>query len=150
MFSVSPILLGFSDSAIWGFPWEFSASEPWFIVKTTVMMLIVAVVLSLIPVLGTFSSFITFVMGAFALFTLLNNAPNFSAERIIFFPNLFTSVGFVVISAFISWAAFMLVGLILTGMGKDETWMPIVGIPLASTPGLVSILFYGAYLGSPF
>ena len=112
------------------------------------MMLVVGVVLSLIPVLGTFSSFITFVMGSFALFTLLNNAPNFPGERIIFFPDLFTSVGFVVISAFIGYASFMLVGLILTGMGQDETWMPIVGIPLASTPGLVAILFYGAYIGS--
>ena len=147
VFSTAPILVGLSDSALWSFPWRLVLDQPWFILKTIVLMLVFYVLLSFVPIIGSASSFGTFVMGAFALFALTDAAAPFGTEHLDFVPDIFPSIGYILISAFIGWTAFMLVVGLFSVIDKEEKWLPILAMPLASVVGLIPILFYGGYLG---
>ena len=141
------ILLGMTDDAMWGFPWTLLAAEPWFFIKTAGLMLIVGLVLSFIPVIGSISSFTTFVEAVVALMIVLPAINLFPVDHVQFIPDLMTSIGFIILSAFIGWLAFMIIMGPLLSIDKGESgWTMGLGFVVASTPGLIAILFYGAYI----
>ena len=141
------ILLGMTDDAMWEFPWTLLVAEPWFFIKTAGLMLIVWFVLAFIPVIGSFSSFATFVQAVVAIMIVLPAINLFPVDHVQFIPDLMTSIGFIILSAFIGWLAFMIVMLPLAYMDKEESgWAMSLGLAVSSTPGLIAILFYGAYI----
>ena len=111
-------------------------------------MAIAAIVLGFIPVVGQFSSFTTFVESVVALMMVIPAIGLFPSNNIEFIPDLLTSLGFIVSSAFIGWCSFMIIVGPLVAMGKEKTASAqALAFVLGSAPGLVAALFYGAYVG---
>ncbi len=149
VFTLFPILLGFSEDAAWSFPWKILFSTPWPMIKAALIILIATIILAFIPVLGQIQSLHTFVSGAISLILVLeilhSAYPNLPIDKIQIIPNFLTIIGFLVIAGLVSWTSTMLLALLGTIWGED--YMMLIAIPLGGVFGFIPLFIYGAYIG---
>lgn len=149
VFTLFPILLGFSGDAAWSFPWKVLFLSPWPMLKFTLIIVFATLFLSFIPVIGQIQSLHTFLSGAISLvlvLRILHSAyPNIPVEKIHLMPGILTLVGFLVIAGVVSWASTMFIALITTSFGEKA--LLLIAAPVGGVFGFIPVFIYGSYIG---
>jgi hypothetical protein len=72
IFALFPIILGLSDKAVWSFPWIILINDPWYIIKSAFILMILSFLLALIPIIGQSQSVHTLLLGSTCLISIIN------------------------------------------------------------------------------
>lgn len=146
-----PIMLGRSEAA-WSFPWLLIVNIPGRILIVLAVILVISVVAAFIPILGRANSFTMFIMGgvvvAFLTLIIDKTNPELGVRSIQIVPGFFTIIGFVVVSAIVSWLGRLTSAAAVTLLFRErEDISQLVMMPLGSVFGFVPIFIYAAWIG---
>ena len=150
--TLSPILLGLSDTAAWSFPWALTAQEPWLVAKFIGKLLVAAIVLALIPILGRFQSLHTLLLGSFALALVVGLLgsinPQVASKHVALWPGFWFTVGLVVVGSAMAWVGMLCAAVVSTAIdAHTEGLGQLVVFPLAAVFGFIPLFVYAAWLG---
>ena len=146
-----PIMLGRPEAA-WSFPWILIVNMPGRILIILVVMLVISVVGAFIPILGRANSFIMFIMGgvvvAFLTLIIHKINPELGIRNIQIIPGFLTIIGFVIVSAIVSWLGMLASAAVVTLLFRDrEDISQLVMMPLGSVFGFIPVFIYAAWIG---
>jgi hypothetical protein len=136
-----PMMLGLSMHGAWSLPWSDmqSCREA---TRTFAMILLIAVVLSRIPILGSPSIF-TFIIGALTLVLIRPADPS-----VRLWPGMWFMIALLLVGTALTW-----LGTILTVMpsvimrGRAERIGKLLAYPFAAAFGFIPLFIYCAWLG---
>lgn len=148
IFTLFPIILGLADKAAWSFPWIILINDPWYMIKSAFILMVLSFLLAFIPIIGQFQSVQTLLLGSVCLISVINILhaidPNFEISRLSFFPGYMYIIGFLIISSITSWLAIIVTAFLLN---KYLEYFPeIISIPIG-TFGFIPVFIYGAWIG---
>jgi hypothetical protein len=151
--TLSPIILGLSPEAAWGFPWMLAFEAPGSVAKFVGLLLIAALVLAFVPILGRLQSLHTLVLGALGLALVLgiidNANPGFVAKRVHFWPGFWFTLGLLVIGAVLAWIGTLAAAALAVAVeSKIEGFGQLLMFPIGAIFGFIPVFMYGAWLGA--
>jgi hypothetical protein len=149
--SLSPIIFGVSDDAVWNFPWQVIVLEPFAFLKLIGTLIVAAIVLAFVPIFGQLRSLQTLVLGGIALVFVLGIVlanPRFASTRIDFLPDFWFSVGLAVVGVVMSVIGMIVASAIAVAIKLDEDVGQLVLTPIAAVFGFTPVFMYGAWLGA--
>ena len=153
IFTLAPILLGIGEEALWSFPWLFLISAPVPFLKILGFLIVISVVSSIIPIVGSLPAFNTFVVGGATLMFILgimeslNTGSVFSQVDLL--PSFWFFIGVIAVGGIVSGiggiaAVIISAPLNIAAEGLGE----IISLPIIATFGFFPVFIYGAWLGA--
>jgi len=151
--TLSPIILGLSQEAAWGFPWVLAFEAPGAVAKFVGLLLIAALIVAFIPILGRLQSLHTLVLGAFGLALVLgiidNANPGYVAKHVHFWPGFWFALGLLVIGAVLAWVGTLAAAALAVAVeSKIEGFGQMLMFPIGAIFGFIPVFMYGAWLGA--
>jgi hypothetical protein len=152
--TLTPILFGFADAAIWVFPWKLLTLSPGEFFKVVGVLVAAALVMAFIPILRKLKPLQTLVLGGIALVLVLDFIsadPEIVKGDIDFFPGFWFSTGIVVLGGIVSWVGRIAASLIVIAMRiemAEEGLGQFIMFPIAAIFGFIPVFMYGAWLGA--
>jgi hypothetical protein len=145
-----PIVLG-RAAAAWSLPWLLIAAAPGRTLIVVVIMLVLAVLGSLVPIIGQANSFIMFIMGGVVLVFLTRAIgevyPDSGIKDIRLIPGLLTIIGIVLVSGIVSWLGTLASAALLTLVQRaNEGISQLIILPFGSVFGFIPVFIYGAWI----
>ena len=144
-----PIMLGRLEAA-WSFPWILIVNMPVRILIILAVMLVISVVGAFVPILGRANSFIMFIMGgvvvAFLTLIIHKINPELGIKDIQIVPGFLTIIGFVIVSAMVSWLGMLASAAAVTLLFREDI-SQLVMMPLGSVFGFVPVFIYASWIG---
>lgn len=151
IFTLFPIILGLANAAAWSFPWVILINDPWFMIKSAIILMVLSFLLAFIPIIGQFQSVHTLLLGSVCLISVIKTLhsiePNFDISRLHFFPGYIYVIGFLIISAISSYLAILLSAFLLASSKFLEDFSEIIIIPIGAAFGFIPVFIYGAWIG---
>lgn len=145
-----PIMLGFSSHAAWSWP-PLGLATNWDVVMSFAQLVIVATVVSRIPILGQSPSVLVFVIGSLALVPILDilggHMSALGAHAIRLWPGCWFMTAILVIGAALTWLGTMFVvipSVVLEGHAKRIGTLFVY--PFAAAFGFIPLYIYCAWL----
>ena len=151
--TISPIIFGFAEDAVWSFPWQLIGLAPAAFFKLIGVLVIAVIALAFLPFLGQLHSLQTLVLGGIALTFVLGILdsvdPGIVKGRVDLVPSFWFSVGLIIIGGVMSWIGTMVVAAIATAIDMAEDGLgQLMMMPVAGIFGFVPVFIYGAWLGA--
>ena len=151
IFTLFPIILGLADKAAWSFPWIILINDPWYMIKSAFILMVLSFLLAFIPIIGQFQSVQALLLGSVCLIFVINILhaiePNFEISRLRFFPGYIYIIGFLIISAITSYLAIIVAAFLLSLNKYLENFSEIISIPIGAAFGFIPVFIYGAWIG---
>lgn len=152
--TMSPIILGLFDDAVWSFPWSFAAERPWSITKLVAKLLLTSVFLAFVPIIGRLQSLHTLILGGLTLAVAVGmikaGNPVLATKAVHIWPGFWFATGLLVIGLIVAWLGEMLAtflaAIIEAKIGEGTGRLFI--LPIAAIFGFVPLFMYGAWLGA--
>ena len=151
IFTLFPIILGLSAKAAWSFPWIILINDPWYMIKSSFILMVLSFLLAIIPIIGQFQSLHTLLLGSVCLISVIKILhainPNFEISQLSFFPGYMYIIGFLIISAITSYLAVIVTAFLLSSNKYLENFSEIISIPIGAAFGFIPVFIYGAWIG---
>jgi hypothetical protein len=148
-----PITLGIGNDALWGMPFQIALQNPWWMLKISVVLTVIAALAGVIPIIGGTATFTNFLVGSIAIslatksFALASGRDTLA--RVNYVPGFWTFIGFLVIGGLASTiAGFTVAALsVFANRGTEEAKPGPLTMSVVGTFGLIPCFMYGAWLG---
>ena len=142
--TISPIILGVSDSAAWAAPFTLIFNLPFEFLALAVKVSLASALLSIIPIAGTIRALHTVVPGAIVLGFVLEAM---GVERVVLFPGFWAGVVLVAVSGVLSFLVFAGFTAVLVRLGAAGVrYGQYAAAPLGALAGFVPLFIYAEWL----
>lgn len=151
--SLFPIILHLSGDATWSFPWLLIIHDFWGFLKMVGLMILGGFIVSLIPMIGTFSVVVNLVIHSIALISILalfqKVEPTLGLDQLQLFPGIGFTIGILIVSGITTYLGLLLIGVITVffeaRMRVDLTeWL---GLLTGGLLGFIPLFIFGRWLG---
>jgi len=151
--TLSPVMLGISDSAAWSTPWLMTSAQPWLVAKSIGVLFIATLVFGFIPVFGRFQSLHILLLGSFVLafvaVIIEQNNPQVAAKNVHMWPGFWFVIGLAAIGSAFAWLGTLITAVMSTVIdSRFEGLGQFMTAPLAATLGFIPLFMYAAWIGA--
>ena len=152
---IFPIVIGISDQAAWQWPKVYLQKHPIQLLKSVEIIWFVCIAVSVIPIIGKSKTFATFLPGVLSIAFIASNInlidPSLLPKSISYIPNLWISIGYVILFGFAVWIEVIIAGLVVSFIKNPSiTVGEVVHHAIGTIIGFIPILIYGAWMGTNF